>query len=181
MDVNSKKYKYKQKNKPIPPVPPKGHPPYNVNGEGGRPKKWTSECLDELADSLDAWLDAALETKKEFWWQDWCFEVGTIPEKMATFAREHPRFRKSYERAKSWQAHIVQKGALHKKFSEGFSKFFLINRYPDQWRDKASTDAAITPEALIHYKAVLEQMEKLQLQSSERKIEETNNNTESKS
>lgn len=135
----SSKKKKRTKYGPNPPPPPIGHPPYNVNGEGGRPKKWTSGCLDELADSLDKWLENAVASKKEFWWQDWCFEVGTIPDKVKKFADEHPRFRRSYERAKAWQAHIVQKGALHKQFSEGFSKFFLINRYPEEWKGASIT------------------------------------------
>lgn len=152
--MNSKKKKrrniqIKRENlypKPLPPVPPIGHPPYNVNGEGGRPPKWTSGCLDELASSLDAWIDQAVKTNKEFWWQDWAFQVGTNPKKISEFADRHPRFRESYERAREWQQHIVQKGALIKKLSEGFSKFFLINRYSDEWKSDKSDETRTPPK-----------------------------------
>ncbi len=133
------KKKKRPKYGPNPPPPPIGHPPYNVNGEGGRPKKWDEKSLDELAESLDKWMDIAIESKKEFWWQDWAFEVGANPDKLLRYAEESPRFRRSYERAKAWQAHIVQRYALTKKFSEGFSKFFLINRYPDHWKGASIT------------------------------------------
>lgn len=112
------------------------------NGKlGGQPKKWNEESLDELADSLDSWIDNAIKNKSEFWWWDWCQEVGVNQSRIVKLAEQSPRFRRSYENAKHWQESIVARFALTKKFSDGFSKFFLINHYPDRWKDKTSDSA----------------------------------------
>jgi hypothetical protein len=124
---------------------PKGHPPYNKNGEGGRPKKWDGKSLDELAESLDKWIEKAIEKRDQFWWWDWCFDVGLNQSKVAVFAKEHLRFRRSYEAARDWQESIVARHALTKKFSEGFSKFMLVNHYNNNWKEKGVDERDKTP------------------------------------
>lgn len=119
---------------------PKYHNPASKeNGKlGGRPPKWNEESLDELAESLDAWIENAIKNKTEFWWWDWCQEVGVNQSRIAKLAEQSNRFKRSYENAKNWQESITARFALTKKFSDGFSKFFLINHYPDRWKEKSN-------------------------------------------
>ena len=37
-------------------APPKGHPPYNVNGEGGRPFAWSDEFIEKEAEDFEEWM-----------------------------------------------------------------------------------------------------------------------------
>ncbi len=122
---------------------PKGHPPYNKNGEGGRPKKWTGEKIEDLAESLDQWIEDAIKKKDQFWWWDWCFDVGLDQTKVSNIAKENERFRKSYERAKQWQESIVSRFALTKKFSEGFSKFYLTNHHRERWKESKEVESTV--------------------------------------
>jgi len=45
---------------------PKGHPPYPGCETGGRPKKWTDEALEKLADHLLDTLEKALMIPRFF-------------------------------------------------------------------------------------------------------------------
>jgi hypothetical protein len=121
-------------------------PPKSENKEknlGGRPKKWDGVSADELAESLDNWIAEAIANKNQFWWWDWCFDVGLSQGKVAAIAKYHERFRVSYEKAKEWQESVVARFALTKKFSEGFSKFMLVNHYKDSWKEKAKEDSHV--------------------------------------
>lgn len=160
---------------------PKGHPPYNVNGEGGRPKKWNGEKIEELAQSLDEWIDSAVKNKDQFWWWDWCFDVGLDHRKVSSIAKENDRFRESYNRAKHWQECVVGKGALSKEFSEGFSKFMLVNHYPENWKEKAPESTQYSPEQAAQAKAVSDQLKKAQDEASARRIANKSERTEEKS
>lgn len=123
----------------------KGHPNYDVNGMAGRPKKWNEEKIEELAESLDKWIADAVERRDQFWWWDWCFDVGLDQSKVSNIARENERFRKSYEKAKQWQEAVILKHSLTKKLSEGMSKFFLVNQYSDRWKEKQSDEKDKAP------------------------------------
>lgn len=162
--------------------PPKGHAPYPGCETGGRPRKWDGESLDELAERLDEWIANAIETKKEFFWWDWCFEVGLNQHRVAKLTERSDKFRRSYENAKAWQETIVCRYALTKKFSEGFSKFFLINRNPDQWKEKSTPEPASqgTSSEKQTHDALLAQIKTLQ-ESLERSMAEKSNNTDNKS
>ncbi len=113
---------------------PKGHKPYNTKGEGGRPKwKWTDGNIENLAENLEKWVQDKIDNKEFFWWKDWCFDVGILPEFCAEFASKNKRFAVAYKSAKSYQESQVSKGALVKKFSENFSKFYLQTQHRENW------------------------------------------------
>lgn len=146
---------------------PKYHNPASKeNGKlGGRPRKWNGEKIEELADSLDEWIADAMQNRNEFWWWDWCFDVGLTPQKVQILAERSDRFRESVEKAKAWQESIVARFALTKKFSDNFSRFFLLSSHgSDKWRDKSAD---------IQRESLLEDIEKL--------IEERKSGTPSRS
>lgn len=115
---------------------PKGHPPYNKNGEGGHPKVWTEEKIHALADSLEEWLINARKEKKGFWWHEWCWDNGIAPSRVTKLAIENERFGQVYAYTKEWQESIIVQLALTKKLSDGFSKFYLCNHYSQNWKNK---------------------------------------------
>ena len=93
---------------------------------GGRPRIYTPEKLDELAESLIEWVSENIESKdKQFLLGDWCFSVGFYPKNFSRYAEQHENFRLAYEWAKAWQEHQVSKGALTEKLNPRFAQFFL--------------------------------------------------------
>lgn len=38
-------------------APPKGHAPYNINGEGGRPHAYSDEFIEKEADEFEKWIE----------------------------------------------------------------------------------------------------------------------------
>lgn len=115
---------------------PKGHAPYPGCETGGRPKIWNADKIDELTASLEDWFEEAHRDKKSFWWHDWCFDNNLQPSRVAELAREFEKFNAVYKKVKDWQESIIVKGALTKKLSDGFSKFYLCNHYSHNWKDK---------------------------------------------
>jgi len=75
--------------------PPFGHPSYG----GGRPRVYTEERLNELADSLNAWVDEAIQTKSHFLLGDWCFENNFLPQAFPRYVEQHEDFKDAYLRA----------------------------------------------------------------------------------
>lgn len=115
---------------------PKGHPPYNTKGEGGRPKwKWTDENIDKLIEMLEEALEDAIENNKAFWWKEFGFKHNLMPNQFAEFATKNKRFAAAYNKAKSIQEWIVVKGALSKKFADNFSQFYLKTQHRENWTD----------------------------------------------
>jgi hypothetical protein len=160
-------------------APPKGHKPYNVFGEGGRPKEWTLDKIDALADNLHEWLVEAHKDKKSFWWHDWCWENGIRPTKVVQFVKESERFREVYEHVKEWQESIVVKGALTKKLSDGFSKFYLCNHYSKNWAESKVAEN-VAEEINKNYEAILAQLKESQ-SSTDLNICATNSKEDHKS
>lgn len=163
---------------------PKGPPPVTAN-LAGRPKKWDGESLDELAESLDAWIDAATKNRDQFWWWDWCWDVGLNQSRVAKIAETHAGFRRSYENARYWQESVVARHALTKKFSEGFSKFMLVNHYGERWKDKAyidDKDKAAAEDMSKQLNDFMDMLKHLQLSSDKAlKMEDTKIKDETKS
>jgi len=115
---------------------PLGHPPYNTKGEGGRPKVYTEEKLEELADHFEDWMHKTIKANKLLWWKDWAYEIGVKPSMCSKFANDSKRFNEAYSMAKEIQESNVTKFALLKKLDSGFSKFYLINNHSENWKEK---------------------------------------------
>lgn len=118
--------KKKKKSKPIRDV--NGYWMKGSNGghTGRKPWVWTNEKLDQLAEDLMAWVDDNVEKKKEFLLGDWCYKNGICPPNLNPLIERHEKLRNAHKYAKSWQEHMICKGALFKKLDPGFSKFMLI-------------------------------------------------------
>ena len=64
---------------------PKGHEPYNELGEGGRPRKYSTEDIERFADELLIWI----KIDTNFWLKDFCLEKGIDPRLMSEWAKEN--------------------------------------------------------------------------------------------
>lgn len=152
--------------------------PYNTRDKAGRPIEWTDERIIEKAESLERWIVAAHKSKKEFWFKDWCFDEGVVPSLCTKLAKMNERFREAYELAKEWQESIISKGALGKKLDSGFSKFYLINRYKENWKE--NVDSGVQEETLVQFNQLMSQLASNQATplSSALKIDESNSKSD---
>jgi hypothetical protein len=106
-------------------APPKGHPPYPGCETGGRPKIYTTEFIDKLADELDAWIQQG----KFLWFERFAIQNNLNPEYMSDFARENDKFRQVYNKARAYQRVILFEGGLLKKFQYNAMQLILGNQY----------------------------------------------------
>lgn len=113
---------------------PKGHEPYNKNGEGGRPVKYTQEFLDELAIQLDTWIN----NEKNLWIKTF-FTERYIPVQLTQeLCSRSIRFSEAYERAKVIQEARIFSKALEKKYDGTMARFGLMNNHG--WSEKSKTE-----------------------------------------
>lgn len=118
---------------------PRGHQAYNVNGEGGRPRKYSTKDVERFADELLSWI----KLEGNFWMKDFCLERDIDPDYMSIWAKENEKFGEVYKLAKAFQESKIFKGAIHETFNSGMSKFALINCHG--WVDK--TESKMTGDA----------------------------------
>ncbi len=102
---------------------PIGHEAYNKNGEGGRPRRYSTEDIECFADELLIWI----KQDSSFWLKDFCLERDIDPDLMAEWAKENERFNGTYKLAKGFQESRIFKGALQNTFNSSISKFVLVN------------------------------------------------------
>lgn len=117
---------------------PKGHPPYNVNGEGGRPEIYTNEVIEKMAEELLEWI----KKPDNIFFDDFCLDQDINPDYMSVWAQKNKRFLGAYEVAKKKEANKIKKGALTKDYDGGFAKFLLINNHgmAEKTESKISSD-----------------------------------------
>ncbi len=104
---------------------PKGHPPYNTNGEGGKPTIHTKEFIEKLADDLEKWI----KNGKFLWFERFAIQNDLNPDLMKVFAEKNERFNGVYEQAKAYQRVILYEGGLLKKFQYNMCQLILGNSY----------------------------------------------------
>ncbi len=102
---------------------PKGHPAYNVNGEGGRPKKYTEEFIHKEANALEQWL----QDKQNIFVEDFCFERGYHDSRIPEFVEVNKRFSAVYDMLKMKQRISLFKGGLNRKFAHPMCALVLSN------------------------------------------------------
>lgn len=112
---------------------PKGHPNYDTEGKAGRPRKYSTEDVEQFADELLAWI----KTESNFWLKDFCLERSIDPDYMHEWAKENERFNGAYKLAKAYQESRIFKGAMFEAFNSTMSKFALVNNHG--WADKQET------------------------------------------
>ena len=112
---------------------PKGHPPYNTNGEGGRPPEYSNEIIEEYANQLSQWS----KNPDNIWLKDFCLERDINPDLISKFANKNERFAGVYELAKHRQESKIVNGAFKSTISCPFAKFALINHHG--WAERSET------------------------------------------
>jgi len=91
---------------------PKGHAPYNKNGEGGRPKIYTEEFINNEADELDEWI----KIKDNLFIEDFASERGYSEDRISEFVKVNDRFSRSISKFKQKQKTALLKGSLKKQY-----------------------------------------------------------------
>ena len=109
---------------------PKKHPPYNKNGEGGRPVLYTKEFIEKEADAFLEWMSRPTS----LWYKDFALERGYDPNLLALWAKENERFSGVYSRSQSWQQSKLVNGGLMGTYNAHFTKFVMANTCG--WTDK---------------------------------------------
>lgn len=132
---------------------PKGHPAYNVNGEGGRPAIYDDSTLDNLAFELDEWI----KDESEIWLKDFFLQRFIEPNYCDQFCNRHERFRLSHSRAKQIQEARLFKGALKNKFSTKMAEFGLMHNHG--WATK--TESKISGDPTSPLLCILNQTKEL--------------------
>jgi hypothetical protein len=118
---------------------PRGHEPYNKNGEGGCPKKHTKEFIEAEATAFENWLKAP----GSLYFKRFAFDRGYSPQRLSEFAAINKRFAEVYAFAKEWQEIRLAEGGLTGEFNGGFCKFVMGNvcGWTDRTETKVSGDA----------------------------------------
>lgn len=100
---------------------PKGHPPYPGCETGGRPRYYTEERLDLIADELEEWM---LDPKNVFI-EDFCFSKKICDDEVNTYCERSKKFSRSIKRVKQKQKAALMKMGLNKKGFTPMSIFLL--------------------------------------------------------
>lgn len=125
---------------------PRNHEPYNKEGEGGRPIKYTENFIEREAEAFELWMK--LDTS--LWYEDFAMERGYSPQRLCEFAKQNERFSEVYEKSHTWQKSLLIRGGLLNKFNSSITKLVLSNTCG--WTDKAETKVsgdAVNPLAFI--------------------------------
>lgn len=127
---------------------PKGHEPYNKNGEGGRPLKYTDEFIEKEAEAFEEWITR----KDSLWFEEFAHQRGYLGENLSLFANSNKRFSVAYKKAKEWQKYLLIKGGLLKKFNSNTTALLLSHNYGIHSKSESviSGDAANPFSALVH-------------------------------
>lgn len=112
---------------------PKGHAPYNVNGEGGVAKIYTKEFIEKEADAFEEWL----EQPNSVFFKSFAMSRGYKPSFLSEWANINDRFKSVYDKAKEWQECKLFDYSFFNKGNVQMGKFALINHHG--WRDKQET------------------------------------------
>lgn len=114
-------------------APPKGHLPYNKNGEGGSPKIYTDEFIEKEAMLFEEWM----KKPDSVYFKEFAFERGYSQKLFSEWAAVNHRFAETLQRVKEWQEFRVAKGTLKNEFNAPFAKFFMGNVCG--WSEKTET------------------------------------------
>lgn len=109
---------------------PKGHPPYNVNGEGGAPRIHDEALADKLSYELEEWM----KNPENIWLKDFCLERGYDSSYISVWEKRSERFNKVYKQAKEWQESKLTKGSVMNRFNQRMTAMILANHHG--WTEK---------------------------------------------
>jgi|SRR5580700_8611027 hypothetical protein len=117
---------------------PLGHPPYNVNGEGGRPKIYTKEFIEDMADKFEVFM----KREDVVWYEEFCVENDIEPDLLSMWAKENKRFSGVYNKSKTWQKSKLIKGGLLSTYNSTITKLVLHNTIG--WSDKNDNNTKVS-------------------------------------
>lgn len=118
---------------------PLGHEAYNKNGEGGRPRRFSVEQIENFADELVEWT----KNPSNIWFKDFCLDKDIEPDLMSEWAKENERFSGAYKLAKARQESRLVNGGLLEAYNGGIVKFVLANAHG--WADKQESKVSGDP------------------------------------
>src|SRR5271154_5298320 len=97
---------------------PNGHAAYPGCESGGRPRRYSIQDIERLADELVIWM----KDDSNFWFKDFCLERDIDPDFMSKWAQENEKFNGAYKLAKGLQESRIFKGSMREEFNPGMSK-----------------------------------------------------------
>src|SRR5271170_4983859 len=112
---------------------PKGHTPYNKNGEGGRPRKFSQEDIEYHAEALLEWM----KKSDSIWLKDYFLEHDIDPKYLSQWEAINERFAESSRVAKAYQESRIYNKAMTNTYNQKMSQFALTNNHG--WVDKKET------------------------------------------
>ena len=119
---------------------PKGHPAYNVNGEGGRPKKYTDEFIEKEADALDKWRKVEGNIFIEYF----CLERNYHDSRIYEFIEINKRFAETYNLFKIKQRVALFEGGLDKTFAHPMCALLLSHNHDIYQKSEQKITGSIT-------------------------------------
>lgn len=127
---------------------PKGHPPYNVGCETGRPPRYTKEFGDQEAIELEKW---SAKSRENIFIEDFCIERDFPEQKLVVIESVSQNFREAYEKFKSKQKSTLFKGGLSKKFNYNMCALILSHNHKVNLKTEQSTHltANITVDTIL--------------------------------
>lgn len=105
---------------------PKGHPPYNKKGEGGRPKVYTEQYINDLARHLNYWID---EDINNIFIERWCLQNDIPEEKVTKELVKNDRFSQAYKKLQTKQKVALCEGSLKRKFAHPMCALILSHSH----------------------------------------------------
>lgn len=98
-----------------------------------RPKKYTEEKINELAEEFLLWAKAKFDAKQVFWFKDWAIESGFTWQRVSEFAEQNSKFSDALSKIKLMQESVIVKAGFSKSSNPTFAIFALKN--VAGWRD----------------------------------------------
>ena len=113
-----------------------------------RPKKYTPDYLDKLADELLKWINKP----NSFWLKDFAIENGFASQQMTVFADSNEKFSLALKMAKDIQESKLVKMGFNKKYNCTMAIFALKN--VAGWRDSKLEDTDLTDTEIQKLKQI---------------------------
>jgi hypothetical protein len=115
---------------------PKGHPPYNKNGEGGRAPDWDAEALEQLGDMLIEWIE---EDERNFLINDFCHVYRINETFFYELVKRSKRLADAYATFRNKQkSFLIKQGMFRKGAYQMASKVLAINHRYKEEKEEAS-------------------------------------------
>lgn len=108
---------------------------------GGRPIKWDEVKIEDMADSLERWMDS---DEDHFWLKEWAIENRIPPAYISIWADKNDRFYKALDRAKAQQEVRLAKGAMLGAFNAYMTGLALKN--VAGWRDREPSKVDVSKD-----------------------------------